>query len=245
MTTPCGCGNDAALGECFCSVASSGTISASGSGTPNSPYQFSLVPGAALTSVTGTDTDTVDLTVAGNGGAVDISADVILSGDTGNVIVHGTDGGLYVPNGTAGNPIVEGHVFQNTSQPLPSGVPVAINFDAANPGTPGTVQTIPIKGAYVFSVFLEIAETTIAIPSLKMWIGAPDDAANRYSGNGRSWYQPADDDDPPAVHFTDILGFPAGQQLTLWCQQNSGQTLHTTSPLGATRLTFYRMGDSL
>lgn len=93
---------------------------------------YTVAASGAGVTVTALDTGTVDTTVAGagtSGNPFTISGRVKLSGDAGNLLTIGSDGGLYV-----------------ASQTEPAGVVVELGTvtDAAVP--PSTICTIDIDG---------------------------------------------------------------------------------------------------
>lgn len=225
MTSPCGCGDDDQAGECFCVMESSSTISVSGSGTSNSPYVHSLESGAVVTSIEGVDTDTVEMSVDESDGEYEVSADVVISDDSDNVLVQGSDGGLFVEDGTATAPPVMIHVFQTESQTLPAGSETVLDFDED-----GSVITIPMAGVYVIAAFVGVEES-VPTDELEIFLALEDDPDRRITGTGRSY-------------VTDLISFSEGSEVLVVVENNSGSDVTTSTSWGATRFTLTRVSDS-
>lgn len=231
MTSPCGCSDAAhSAGECFCSLVSSDTITVQGSGTATSPYSMHLT--VPPTTVAERDTDTVDMHVTElSPGQYEVAADVILSQDSGNVLIQGSDGGLYVQDGTAApTPAVE-HKYQTESQLLPDGVPTPLMFDVADPGEPGTIHTIPVTGVYQVSAFVATQEFLANYDAFLLYISLGTSPSYRLSGAG-------------CKHLSDMLGFQAGDQFQVVALNRTGGDMHTATGLnGATRLSLVKVTD--
>lgn len=187
----CGCAKGQDAIECACAVESGDPrITVSGTGTPGiSPYTISLTdPGPGVDVE---DTDTVDMTMTGQDPAV-ISSEVRLSSDEGNVLMKGSDGGLYVADGTAGNPNTIGMVYQTVPQTIPDQTPTPLVWDAADVGAPpgGTQLTVAQTGAYVLALAVDF-EGSFAAYRMSCWLAVAGDPYNRITATWRSHFEPA------------------------------------------------------
>lgn len=187
----CGCAKGQDAIECTCAVESNDPrITVTGTGTPGiSPYLISLTdPGPGVDVE---DTDTVDMTMTGEDPAV-ISSEVRLSGDDGNVLMKGSDGGLYVPDGTAGTPNSIGMVYQTVPQTIPDQTPTPLVWDAADTGAPpgGTQLTVAATGAYILALACDF-EGSFEAFRMSCWIAVAGDPYNRLTATWRNAFEPA------------------------------------------------------
>lgn len=186
----CGCprGQDALA--CACAIAAGEGIDVTGDGTPGiSPYIISLAnPGPGVEVE---DTDTVDMTMTGQDPAV-IRSDVKLSTDGGNALVQGSDGGLYVPDGTAATPPQVIALYQTVTRQIPDQQPTPLEWDVADPDyhVVGTQITIQRSGPYVLSLTADF-DGRFSAGRLSCWFAVAGDPYNRITATWRAQYDPA------------------------------------------------------
>jgi hypothetical protein len=136
MTRPCGCGGSAAL-TCNCVVVAGDRATVTGTGVPEDPYVVSAQPMTCEEIQ-----DCVALAI-GDGLAWDPVAREFSarpSTDPGNVLLFGSDGGLYVSeDGILVPAQPRGRIGRSggAAQSIPNNTPVVVTFDAAlvNVGT--------------------------------------------------------------------------------------------------------------
>lgn len=230
----CGCAKGQDALTCTCAVESGDPrITVTGTGAPGiSPYRISLTdpgPGVEVT-----DTDTVDMTMTGQDPAV-ISSDVKLSGDEGNALVQGSDGGLFVADGTAVIPPVVNFAYQTAPQIIPDQTPVPLTWDAVDPAysITGTQITAEQTGVHVVSLAVEF-EGTFAADRVSCWLAVAGDPYNRITATWRNAFEPATVQ--PMVAGCEPVYLTQGQTLEAVVYQYSGAERSTRVNDRATRL---------
>ena len=236
----CGCAKGQDAIECACAVESGDPrITVSGTGTPGiSPYTISLTdpgPGVEVT-----DTDTVDMTMTGEDPAV-ISSDVRLSGDNGNALRKGSDGGLYVADGTAMIPPSIGMVYQTVPQTIPDQVPTPLLWDAADTGAPpgGPQLTVAETGPYILAAAADF-DGSFSVNRLSLWIAIAGNPYNRITATWRGQFDPTAF--RPGVSGSEPVWLEQGQLIEVCAFQASGQPRTTFVSDKATRIKIAFLG---
>lgn len=177
MSRRCGCSESV----CACVVTGDGTtITVTGNGTAASPYVIAAT--GSDTAVEALDTGSVDTTVTGTGTSVDpyvISAVVIPSGDEGNCVVLGTDGGVYAPCADGSATVV--HILDTATLDMhitgtgTSGDPYIISGDVIDTestienvntvATAGATQTLPDVSTATIHYLTLTANLTLTFPT--------------------------------------------------------------------------------
>jgi hypothetical protein len=236
----CGCSRGLDAIECTCEVTSGDPrISVEGNGTPGiSPYVISLTTSGPGVDVE--DTDTVDMTISGEDPAV-ISSEVRLSTDTGNALRKGSDGGLYVADGTAMIPPTIGMVYQTVPQTIPDQTPTPLLWDAADTGAPpdSSVLTVAETGPYILTAACDY-DGQFSVNRLSLWIAVAGDPYNRLTATWRAQFDPAAF--RPGVSGSEPVWLEQGQLIEVCAFQASGQPRTTWTGDRATRLRIAFLG---
>ena len=236
----CGCAKGQDAIECSCAVESGDPrISVSGTGTPGiSPYVISLTTTGPGVDVE--DTDTVDMSMTGEDPAV-ISSEVRLSSDAGNALSKGSDGGLYVADGTAMIPPSVGMVYQTVPQMIPDQTPTPLEWDAADTGTPpgGTQLTVAQTGAYILSVTVDF-DSMFEANRLSAWVAVAGDPYQRLTATWRGQFDPAAF--RPGVSGSEPLHLEQGQLIEVVVFQYSEEPRATFVSDMATRVKIAYLG---
>jgi len=235
----CGCARGQDALTCSCAIEVGPGLTIGGDGTPGtSPYLIGLEdPGPGVDVE---DTDTVTMTMTGESPAV-ISSEARISTDTGNALRKGSDGGLFVADGTAMIPPSVGMVYQSAPQTIPHNAPTPLTWDGADPGpAPGGTQlTVSDTGPYILSLTADF-DGLFAANRLSAWIAVAGDPENRLTATWRGQYDPAAL--RPGVSGSEPIWLEQDQLIEVVVYQYSNEPRSTYVNYQATRLKIAFLG---